>query len=223
MTTTCRPLCVLLVFALCCCPCAFTTAVVSEKDGPDVPPTPLKEPTPGKIYSVSNIPKVSSQDIAGVSAQPVTAVAGGGSGALSTTQDKIEAPGHSLPGSGNNDLPRSTDIPDNTVEKNTEHNTEESKNNKKDRVQTPNTTTTTTTTTTQAPITTTSKEAPTTTTTTTTTKTPGDTATTTEVSTTTTTRAPSRLRESDGSLSSSAWVCAPLLLAVSALACTALG
>ncbi|RNC52850.1 putative mucin TcMUCII [Trypanosoma cruzi] len=45
----------------------------------------------------------------------------------------------------------------------------------------------------------------------------------TEAPTTTTTRAPSRLRESDGSLSSSAWVCAPLLLAVSALACTTLG
>ncbi|KAF8288901.1 putative mucin TcMUCII [Trypanosoma cruzi] len=223
MTTTCRLLCTLLVLALCCCPCAFTTAVVSEKDGPDVPRTPLKEPAPGKISSVSNIPKVSNQDIAGVSAQPVTAVAGGGSGALSTTQDKIGAPGHSLPGSGN-DLPRSTDIPDNTVGKNTEHNTEESKNNGKDRVQTPNTTTTTTTTTTnttQAPITTTSKEAPTITTTTT--KAPGDTATTTEVPAVSTTRAPSLLRESDGSLSSSAWVCAPLLLAVSALAYTTVG
>ncbi|KAF8307414.1 putative mucin TcMUCII [Trypanosoma cruzi] len=60
---------------------------------------------------------------------------------------------------------------------------------------------------------------PTTTTTTTTTRAPSTTTTTT---TTTTTRAPSRLREIDGSLSSSAWVCAPLLLAVSALAYTAL-
>ncbi|RNC42107.1 mucin TcMUCII [Trypanosoma cruzi] len=41
--------------------------------------------------------------------------------------------------------------------------------------------------------------------------------------TTTTTRAPSRLREIDGSLSSSAWVCAPLLLAVSALSYTTVG
>ncbi|PWU98274.1 putative mucin TcMUCII [Trypanosoma cruzi] len=41
--------------------------------------------------------------------------------------------------------------------------------------------------------------------------------------TTTTTRTPSRLREIDGGLSSSAWVCAPLLLAVSALAYTAVG
>ncbi|EAN94145.1 putative mucin TcMUCII [Trypanosoma cruzi] len=47
--------------------------------------------------------------------------------------------------------------------------------------------------------------------------------TSTKAPTTTTTRAPSRLREIDGSLSSSAWVCAPLLLAVSALAYTTLG
>ncbi|EAN98455.1 putative mucin TcMUCII [Trypanosoma cruzi] len=68
----------------------------------------------------------------------------------------------------------------------------------------------TTTTTTYAPttITTTTTKAPTT---------------TTEAPTTTTTSAPSRLREIDGSLSSSAWVCAPLLLAVSALAYTAVG
>ncbi|PBJ76780.1 mucin TcMUCII [Trypanosoma cruzi cruzi] len=47
--------------------------------------------------------------------------------------------------------------------------------------------------------------------------------TTTEAPTTTTTRAPSLLREIDGSLSSSAWVCFPLLLAASALAYTAVG
>ncbi|RNF11885.1 mucin TcMUCII [Trypanosoma cruzi] len=67
------------------------------------------------------------------------------------------------------------------------------------------------------------KAAAPTTTTTTTTQAPSGKATTTETSTTTTTRAPSRLREVDGSLSSSAWVCAPLLLAASALAYTALG
>ncbi|EAN89151.1 putative mucin TcMUCII [Trypanosoma cruzi] len=63
--------------------------------------------------------------------------------------------------------------------------------------------------------------AATTTTTTTTTEAPS--ATTTEAPTTTTTRAPSRLREIDGSLSSSAWVGAPLLLAASALAYTTVG
>ncbi|KAF8284901.1 putative mucin TcMUCII [Trypanosoma cruzi] len=60
------------------------------------------------------------------------------------------------------------------------------------------------------------------TTTTTTTSAP-TTATTTTAPTTTTTLAPSRLRETDGSLSSSAWMCAPLVLAVSALAYTTLG
>ncbi|KAF5214335.1 mucin TcMUCII [Trypanosoma cruzi] len=62
-----------------------------------------------------------------------------------------------------------------------------------------------------------------TTTTTTTTAPEAPSTTTTEAPTTTTTRAPSRLREIDGSLSSSALVCAPLLLAASALAYTALG
>ncbi|PBJ80114.1 mucin TcMUCII [Trypanosoma cruzi cruzi] len=75
----------------------------------------------------------------------------------------------------------------------------------------PNTTTTTTTT-----------KAPTINTTTTTTIAPEEPSTKT-TTTTTTTRAPSRLREIDGSLSSSAWVCALLLLAVSALACTTVG
>ncbi|EAN95151.1 putative mucin TcMUCII [Trypanosoma cruzi] len=47
--------------------------------------------------------------------------------------------------------------------------------------------------------------------------------TTTEAPAVSTTSAPSRLREIDGSLSSSAWVCAPLVLAASALAYTAVG
>ncbi|EAN96636.1 putative mucin TcMUCII [Trypanosoma cruzi] len=70
------------------------------------------------------------------------------------------------------------------------------------------------------------KENAPTTTTTTTTKAPTTTTTTTtttEAPSTTTTRAPSRLHEIDGSLSSSAWVCAPLLLAASALAYTTVG
>ncbi|EAN93340.1 mucin TcMUCII, putative, partial [Trypanosoma cruzi] len=71
--------------------------------------------------------------------------------------------------------------------------------------------------------TTTTTQAPTTTTTTTTAPKAPSTTTSTEAPTTTTTRAPSLQREIDGSLSSSAWVCAPLLLAVSALAYTAPG
>ncbi|EAN98911.1 putative mucin TcMUCII [Trypanosoma cruzi] len=68
--------------------------------------------------------------------------------------------------------------------------------------------------------TTTTTRVPTTTTTTTAPEAPSNT-TTTEAPTTTTTRVPSRIRRIDGSLSSSAWVCAPLLLAASALAYTA--
>ncbi|KAF8281871.1 putative mucin TcMUCII [Trypanosoma cruzi] len=71
---------------------------------------------------------------------------------------------------------------------------------------------TTTTTTTQAPTTTTTTTAP-----------EPPSATTTEAPAVSTTRTPSRLREVDGSLSSSAWVCAPLLLAASALAYTTVG
>ncbi|EAN97282.1 mucin TcMUCII, putative [Trypanosoma cruzi] len=68
--------------------------------------------------------------------------------------------------------------------------------------------------------TTTTTKAPTTTTTTTTV---APSTTTTEAPAVSTTRAPSRLREVDGSLGSSAWVCAPLLLAVCALAYTTMG
>ncbi|KAF8290600.1 putative mucin TcMUCI [Trypanosoma cruzi] len=80
--------------------------------------------------------------------------------------------------------------------------------------------TTTTTTTTKPPTTTTTTtQAPTTTTTTT----QAPSTTTTEMPAVSTTHAPSRLREIDGSLSSSAWVCAPLVLAASALAYATVG
>ncbi|PBJ68543.1 mucin TcMUCII [Trypanosoma cruzi cruzi] len=71
----------------------------------------------------------------------------------------------------------------------------------------------------QTNTTTTTTKPPTTTTTTT----QAPSTTTTEVPTVSTTHAPSSLREVDGSLSSSAWVCAPLVLAASALAYTAVG
>ncbi|PBJ69784.1 mucin TcMUCII [Trypanosoma cruzi cruzi] len=64
---------------------------------------------------------------------------------------------------------------------------------------------------------------PTTSTTSTTTTTTAPSTTTTEMPNTATTRAPSRLRKVDGSLSSSAWMCASLLLAASALTYTTLG
>ncbi|KAF8306558.1 putative mucin TcMUCII [Trypanosoma cruzi] len=99
--------------------------------------------------------------------------------------------------------------------KSTEEETDRDETDKaKDQNQKTNAINTTTSTTTQAPTTTTTTTAPVALSTTTTTETP---------TTTTTTRAPSRLREIDGRLSSSAWVCAPLLLAASALAYTTLG
>ncbi|ESS63300.1 hypothetical protein TCDM_14012 [Trypanosoma cruzi Dm28c] len=80
----------------------------------------------------------------------------------------------------------------------------------------------TTTTTTKAPTTTTTT-TPKTPTTTTTTVPEGPSTTFTEAPSNKSIRAPSRLREIDGSLSSSAWVCAPLLLAVSAVVYTTVG
>ncbi|KAF8278617.1 hypothetical protein TcBrA4_0113010 [Trypanosoma cruzi] len=58
---------------------------------------------------------------------------------------------------------------------------------------------------------------------TTTTSAPETPTTTTEAPTTTSSRAPLRLREVDVSLSGSAWMCAPLLLAVSALTYATVG
>ncbi|PWV00978.1 putative mucin TcMUCII [Trypanosoma cruzi] len=96
--------------------------------------------------------------------------------------------------------------------KSTEEETDRDETDKaKDQNQKTNAINTTTTTKTQAPTTTTTTTAPV-----------ALSTTTTEAPTTATTRAPSRLREMDGSLSSSAWVCAPLLLAAFALAYTAL-
>ncbi|EAN98241.1 putative mucin TcMUCII [Trypanosoma cruzi] len=146
---------------------------------------------------------------------------------------QVSTPGHSPPppqeqtretkSSGSNTLTvpeaDNSDNPHQSVVKSPAQETGGSKSDKEVTVKTKTTTTTstttttTTTTTTKAPTTTTTTEAPTTTTSTTTTEAP----------TTTTTRAPSRLREIDGSHSSSAWVCAPLLLAASALAYTTVG
>ncbi|RNC43846.1 mucin TcMUCII, partial [Trypanosoma cruzi] len=142
---------------------------------------------------------------------PVTVDAEGGSDVSSTTQDGIILPGKPGSDGGIKSQPGLIDNPEQSVVKSQAQETGESKGNKDFTVKT-NTTTNTT------PITTT-----TTTTTTTTAAPEAPSTTTTEAPTTTTTRAPSRLREIDGSLSSSAWVCASLLLAASALAYTTLG
>ncbi|PWV21089.1 putative mucin TcMUCII [Trypanosoma cruzi] len=202
----CRLLCALLVLALCCCcpsVCVAEEAVASSQTTTTTaqPPVPKEEPDPKPNVDVVQPPPPDSPQGTG---QP---------GTLSTG---------SVPDQGNVDgegpdvtagKPQSNVVPntlqaegkDGTTGRQSGTNTSADKaaREAKDPAQTTTTTTqapTTTTTTTQAPSTT-----------------------TTEAPTVSTTSAPSRLREMDGSLSSSAWVCAPLLLAASALAYTAVG
>ncbi|RNC45470.1 mucin TcMUCII [Trypanosoma cruzi] len=205
---TCRLLCALLVLALCCCPSVRGKAS-GEAQGSTLghPPPPPPEQSRGTKSSGSNAPKVPEAD------RSVTVNAGGGSDVSSNTQDGIIVSGQPGSDGGIKNPPGLTDNPAQSVVKSLAQETGESKSNKGITVKTKTTTTTTTTTTTSAPTTTTTTAAP---------QAPC-TTTTTEAPTTTTTRAPPHLREIDGSLSSSAWVCAPLLLAVSALACTAVG
>ncbi|KAF8300727.1 putative mucin TcMUCII [Trypanosoma cruzi] len=201
---TCRLLCALLVLALCCCPsvCATgsedTDKVTTDANIPAVPPgLPLEEVGhPGLLSERSD----TEDGIAGGEGPDSTA-----SGPkLSNGIDKVHGKGtDSTPGPESSTRPLSSVPLANPADASAETTTTNTTITK-----TP--TTTTTTTTTKAPtMTTTTTHAPSTT--------------TTEAPTTTTTHAPSRLREIDGSLSSSAWVCAPLVLAASALAYTTLG
>ncbi|KAF8303737.1 putative mucin TcMUCII [Trypanosoma cruzi] len=142
-------------------------------------------------------PEVSNQVTQLPSTTPLSSkVSGGGKGTVESQSDLNQAQGQEKDEKSTNEE-ADGDETDNAKDQNQKTNAI----NKTTTTTTTTSTTTTTTTTTQAP------------TTTMTTKTP----------TTTTTRTPSRLREIDGSLSSSAWVCAPLLLAASALAYTTLG
>ncbi|RNC38835.1 mucin TcMUCII [Trypanosoma cruzi] len=199
---TCRLLCGLLVLSLCCCPSACVTA--QDPDSPS-PSTELK-------------------GVAG---------AGGEAG----------TPGHSVSGDGaqnQDDKSREESDVGHTSESSSERSTQSDRQEATATGKTPHTSNSADSTGpgTSAPLVTVerpsaseapsnSEHKPNTTTTTTTTTTapeaPSSTAMNAEAPTTTTTRAPSLLREIDGSRSSSAWVCAPLLLAVSALAYTALG
>ncbi|KAF5213980.1 hypothetical protein ECC02_013462 [Trypanosoma cruzi] len=198
---TCRLLCALLVLALCCCPSVCVTAVDAEPGGSGEPPSP---DAPGPENSALGLAtrKVPEPVMTDALNKQVAAIGGEPSENLSTKQGGTSVSGQSGLDGKKTHPTGSTDKSHESLVNNLEQATDESKNNKEAKAQTPPTTTTITTTTT----TTTTRAA-----------------TTTEAPTTTTTRAPSRLREIDGSLSSSAWVCAPLLLAVSALACTAVG
>ncbi|KAF5217060.1 putative mucin TcMUCII [Trypanosoma cruzi] len=201
MMTTCRLLCALLVLALCCCPSVCVTAnKVNDTPSaePAVPKVPgVQEPVE---KGVEQSERVEKPVIAAGMGNTQGMVSGGSSNSQGASgvsgQSTLQTPGVPL---------RPPTVPTAASGEQSGLIVPEKKEEKKT-----TTSTTTTTTTTKAPTTTT--------TTTTTTST-----TTTEAPTTTTTRTPSRLREMDGSLSSSAWVCAPLLLAASALAYTTVG
>ncbi|EAN89509.1 putative mucin TcMUCII [Trypanosoma cruzi] len=224
--TTYRLLCALLVLALCCCP-SVCVAEGDDKSGnvgqgpklqdsrgssnPEKPGAKFTEGF-GQSSDKEPIPSETPLKTASAPAAPSPTGTGEGPSVVPTLQDGRDASGQQGASEGNNLSPGSKGDSDMSVVNNPEHNKEVALTGNEVKEQAPTTTTTTTTTTTMAPTTTTT--AP---------EAPNDTARNIEAPTTTTTRAPSRLREIDGSLSSFAWVCAPLLLAASALACTAVG
>ncbi|EAN99828.1 mucin TcMUCII [Trypanosoma cruzi] len=203
MMKTCRLLCALLVLALCCRPsvCVAESEDTAGKSGKGSVPT----------ISMPVYPKQVSDPSSKTPSPPKINDEVGGTEQSRTTGTVIETP--QSQNTSNNAQDQDGGKPT-TEDADIDKANMSNEQNKKKYASTATTTTTTTTT-----------RAPTTTTTTTTTAAPQalSTTTTTEAPTTTTTRVPSLLREIDGSLSSSAWVCAPLLLAVSALAYTALG
>ncbi|KAF8277441.1 putative mucin TcMUCII [Trypanosoma cruzi] len=219
--TTCRLLCALLVLALCYCPSVCVTAD-GEKDVniSGQPPVQPGVQTPSSTQLQSDTSGVTGPKGNSDTTQVQNQAAGGGGSEMSllapsapkgeSVTSGTKGPTDAMAGAellqiqpGNSGSPdsRSVTAPSTATTGMSPTPPNELENNSAKRISAPTTTTTTTTTTT-AP------EAQSTT--------------TTEAPTTTTTRAASRLREVDGSLSSSAWVCAPLLLAVSALAYTAL-
>ncbi|EAN96006.1 putative mucin TcMUCII [Trypanosoma cruzi] len=223
MMMTCRLLCALLVLALCCCPYVCATEPLTAGDPAEA--TMTAGPNGKDTSSATGAPELTGQETveqAQASVQTTTKnedkanTNGAISPRLSPEAVVQEAVQSNLPILGSDEEPGITAVggggltgPEQPKDKNgttggkndttvslssTKPSTEQSNQEAEDPSKT------TTTTTTKAPSTT-----------------------TTEAPTTTTTRAPSRLREIDGSLSSSAWVCAPLLLAASALAYTAVG
>ncbi|EKF38852.1 mucin TcMUCII, putative [Trypanosoma cruzi marinkellei] len=237
MMMTCRLLCGLLVLALCCCPSVCVTANSVTQDyepgplsnqnrtsemedkgeksssagdeglpgsdsDPDLPKSPVGEISRPNTEQEQGNPRGS-----GSSSGPATPSAKGPAGTLNGIVEKAAPQGNSGRG---RDLPEHPSTEADTAHKSGENDTEGSQSSNNPSTNQTN----------MRADGSTETSAPTTTNTTTTTTT---TTTAPEAPNTTTTRAPSRLPEIDGSLSSSAWVCAPLLLAVSALAYTTLG
>ncbi|EAN93961.1 putative mucin TcMUCII [Trypanosoma cruzi] len=213
MMMTYRLLCALLVLALCCCPFVHAGDTQELTEGQ----ANAKDPnlSPPSADSKAAVPK---GDAAGRAPSGTGEIPGNGkaeaakNSSTEPTAEKIEreTPGLAVSEPKVNTEPHKSLTENAKGNKGSEIGTgtpaEKEVNNAETSAQT-----TTTTTTTKAP----------TTTTTTTTEAPS--TTTTEAPAVSTTSAPSRLREIDGSLSSSAWVCAPLVLAASALAYTTVG
>ncbi|RNC40996.1 mucin TcMUCII [Trypanosoma cruzi] len=214
---TCRLLCALLVLALCCCPS------VSAADTQEAVQEPSKNTTTNGTTQAPNntentIPKAdvdvssrSSNSDSGVQVVGESGSPGTGHTAGHSNNNSPGTPVSTGPENQSNEVSngRQSKVKNGAKEP---PSPADPSSEKADQGAEDAAATTTTTTTTQVPTTTTTTapEAPSTTT-------------TTETPTATTTRAPSLLREVDSSLSSSAWVCAPLLLVVSALAYTAVG
>ncbi|KAF8277582.1 putative mucin TcMUCII [Trypanosoma cruzi] len=224
MMMTCRLLCTLLVLALCCCPSVCVIAD-GEKDVniSGQPPVQPGVQTPSSTQLQSDTSGVTGSNGNSDTTQVQNQAAGAGvseKSLLTPSAPKGESVTSGTKGSTDPETGRKqeTDAMAGAEVLQVQPGNEESPDSRS--VTAPSTTTTTTTTESTTTTTTTTTQAPTTTTTTTT---QAPSTTTTEAPTTTTTRAPSRLREIDGSLSSSAWVCAPLLLAASALAYTTVG
>ncbi|KAF8281803.1 putative mucin TcMUCII [Trypanosoma cruzi] len=207
--TMCRLLCALLVLVLCFCPsvCASETRLEDTENRvegrgdipPPAPPEPSTTTTTGNPkLPVSESAREDTGDSGSSSSGPVKGqeTPAGGEKSSKGTVMQSEEKNNKAQTDGTAGIKSDTSTTAGKAGQNAESSAK-----------------TTTTTTTKAP----------TTTTTTTTAPEAPSTTTTEAPNTTTTRTPSRLREIDGSLSSSAWVCAPLLLAVSALAYTTVG
>ncbi|KAF8298269.1 putative mucin TcMUCII [Trypanosoma cruzi] len=211
MMMTCRLLCALLVLALCCCSSVCVTEAPLEDNESRVqergviPPIPPQSPTAllvdihVSVASHSSTAKVVTVEGAGQRGPPDLG-SSGELGMLDRDETRLPALEQQSDDEKNKVQSEGTKEQQSRTETSAEQTNKESEASAQTTTTTTKAPTTTTTTTTQAPSTT-----------------------TTEAPTTTTTRAPSRLREIDGSLSSSAWVCAPLVLAASALAYTALG
>ncbi|KAF8303971.1 putative mucin TcMUCII [Trypanosoma cruzi] len=193
MMMTCRLLCALLVLALCCCPS------VCVKTSEETAGKSGKDS--GSTNSNSEGQDHLTESLSTTPSPPKNNEEGRGAEQSHTKGTITEKP--QSQNTSNNTQGQDGGISN----EQREHTNTVTANEKHKESYAPTTTTTTTSTTTTT--TTTAPEAPS--------------ITSTKAPTTTTTRAPSRLREIDGSLSSSAWVCAPLVLAASALAYTTVG